>query len=114
MDRNDTEEGPRRNGEVATREGGVDRNAKSSSHGWTTNRSPPARVAWIETFAPCACLQGWRAVATREGGVDRNIEVGRGAGKNGVATREGGVDRNTWTKEEIINKASRHPRGWRG
>ena len=62
-----------------------------------TNRcgqSPPARVAWIETG--CAARQCTaHHVATREGGVDRNAKVDDTlSGVPGVATREGGVDRN--------------------
>ena len=56
-------------------------------------RSPPARVAWIETYTAqflCFAL----TVATREGGVDRNKQGVLRALKDGVATREGGVDRN--------------------
>ena len=57
---------------VATREGGVDRNALDVVQFLLDGGSPPARVAWIETslyrhFATCL------VVATREGGVDRNI-----------------------------------------
>ena len=40
---------PERTAKVATREGGVDRNVDADRgfrHGWL---SPPARVAWIET-----------------------------------------------------------------
>ena len=35
---------------VATREGGVDRNVTRKECQQTTDGSPPARVAWIETF----------------------------------------------------------------
>ena len=34
---------------VATREGGVDRNLPADDRGQRHRRSPPARVAWIET-----------------------------------------------------------------
>ena len=37
-------------------------------------RSPPARVAWIETPGGAALWQTL-TVATREGGVDRNIAI---------------------------------------
>ena len=40
---------PRR---VATREGGVDRNATKRMNRHQGNASPPARVAWIETQRP--------------------------------------------------------------
>ena len=58
------------------------------------SRSPPARVAWIETQAFKAC-HVHPGVATREGGVDRNSKSANTTnGKIKVATREGGVDRN--------------------
>ena len=57
--------------EVATREGGVDRNVQGLWNGIKGILSPPARVAWIETRN--RKLPQWkRTVATREGGVDRN------------------------------------------
>ena len=56
---------------VATREGGVDRNAFWLSMMSRVPVSPPARVAWIETILIIALLLAY-AVATREGGVDRN------------------------------------------
>ena len=55
---------------VATREGGVDRNALLAS-------------------SPCGL-----PVATLAGGVDRNITSSGTLDKKDVATREGGVDRN--------------------
>ena len=57
---------------VATREGGVDRNASWAAAFWRAHGSPPARVAWIETAirAQGSCTS---FVATREGGVDRNL-----------------------------------------
>ena len=58
-------------GYVATREGGVDRNCFMGGNGWNRNRSPPARVAWIETIRVIGSRPGG-VVATREGGVDRN------------------------------------------
>ena len=57
--------------------------------------SPPARVAWIETFtADFPAISS--KVATREGGVDRNVFLLPYAAALLVATREGGVDRNRW------------------
>ena len=79
--------------------------------------SPPARVAWIETFNGDGDFKIAEYVATREGGVDRNKLVSRSNLVSGqspparvawieteyqpterhcwqVATREGGVDRN--------------------
>ena len=77
---------------VATREGGVDRNKQKL-------------YIWIVLFN----------VATREGGVDRNKDLTETtAAQLAVATREGGVDRNLC---EVANSRSckcRHPRGWRG
>ena len=73
VDRNPWTDDPiLRDGKVATREGGVDRNTVQL-RGWgQARRSPPARVAWIETlpFPFCTIKFG---VATREGGVDRNF-----------------------------------------
>ena len=76
---------------VATREGGVDRNSvRELSYGgiW---RSPPARVAWIETILEAASTV-----------------------RNYVATREGGVDRNFRLSTDLLSYVGRHPRGWRG
>ena len=57
-------------------------------------RSPPARVAWIETLWVLRTVAA-ALVATREGGVDRNVEYPQElGGGDPVATREGGVDRN--------------------
>ena len=39
---------------VATREGGVDRNQNGSICGLLCGLSPPARVAWIETYLSAA------------------------------------------------------------
>ena len=80
---------------VATREGGVDRNRRQNAMFRLIARSPPARVAWIETnfrhFAPQPNF-----VATREGGVDRNSPPFASLYTYSVATREGGVDRNNY------------------
>ena len=101
---------------VATREGGVDRNytrlipigkdglSPPARVAWietamkqtksACSTSPPARVAWIETFRSCSGTS-LMVVATREGGVDRNLFCKNMSGtKRCVATREGGVDRN--------------------
>ena len=58
--------------EVATREGGVDRNGTHSFRENRNCRSPPARVAWIETKMGLGIVFTLN-VATREGGVDRNV-----------------------------------------
>ena len=80
---------------VATREGGVDRNVQIANTPQRVVESPPARVAWIETSLICPSDMS-QVVATREGGVDRNIPSNVSASSNHVmvATREGGVDRN--------------------
>ena len=78
---------------VATREGGVDRNNGYIAELHKGERSPPARVAWIETPRPC-CKALTAIVATREGGVDRNENLETVVIYLTVATREGGVDRN--------------------
>ena len=57
---------------VATREGGVDRNSTSKLLTPLQSTSPPARVAWIETFSRAFVGPILHHVATREGGVDRN------------------------------------------
>ena len=73
----------------------MDRNTIASTSAITDGSSPPARVAWIETWiAHYAAACGY--VATREGGVDRNDKkINALAARHCVATREGGVDRNT-------------------
>ena len=58
--------------EVATREGGVDRNTTEDWKLAEKIASPPARVAWIETYVRWG-NEHIRTVATREGGVDRNF-----------------------------------------
>ena len=76
--------------EVATREGGVDRNISTPV--------PPYDVG----------------VATREGGVDRNTRLISSSCSRHVATREGGVDRNNLVMSYVLRYMRRHPRGWRG
>ena len=78
--------------QVATREGGVDRNWSAMTSPRRKPASPPARVAWIETPGGAALWQTL-TVATREGGVDRNPES---------------------CTTEHTHRARRHPRGWRG
>ena len=95
MDRNRPNDFGEYQGEVvATREGGVDRNRRRIAIGYGSCKSPPARVAWIETTYRAAAASSGR-VATREGGVDRNFCITPLASfLPSVATREGGVDRN--------------------
>ena len=69
----------------------MDRNKHINLENVFDGMSPPARVAWIETYQHCDNTAG-----------------------NGVATREGGVDRNTLGIRCIGETAGRHPRGWRG
>ena len=52
----------------------MDRNTLATTGKNTLTRSPPARVAWIETLKKPNHEQDVK-VATREGGVDRNIRV---------------------------------------
>ena len=100
---------------VATREGGVDRNFQPGQRRARFNASPPARVAWIETINFTAIQQVTLSVATREGGVDRNFHVfSRLKCVIVVATREGGVDRNRHKNSAVTLMYRRHPRGWRG
>ena len=98
---------------VATHEGGVDRNHPCPHSERRARRSPPARVAWIETRCQF-CAQCWQNVATREGGVDRNCLPQRLRCLALVATREGGVDRNAVFAVCVPHQIRRHPRGWRG
>ena len=72
----------------------MDRNLMPLYHLALQHKSPPARVAWIETTSSLLMQAGCR-VATREGGVDRNYALGVSVGREAVATREGGVDRNS-------------------
>ena len=79
-------------------------------------KSPPARVAWIETVNGQNAVDCVDGVATREGGVDRN-SIFTASLKSSVlvATREGGVDRNEVSETyAAAGAARRHPRGWRG
>ena len=72
----------------------MDRNSEQFENGGGGLKSPPARVAWIETviISGIYCIA---TVATREGGVDRNAVVPvMPISVCTVATREGGVDRN--------------------
>ena len=97
MDRNVHVKGACQNINVATREGGVDRNivlrlkilaqvmSPPARVAWIETimvaiiadyltGSPPARVAWIETCNDCVVFVK-QPVATREGGVDRNTNI---------------------------------------
>ena len=72
MDRNDNVPSFRLRPAVATREGGVDRNIHNGRILCDAVTSPPARVAWIETYVAKGKFDAV-VVATREGGVDRNM-----------------------------------------
>ena len=100
-------------GEVASREGGVDRNRAYVSAIGSAIVSPPARGAWIAT-----CLlddgSGPVGVASREGGVDRNRAGSPITGPENVASREGGVDRNVTSSAASATPRCRLPRGGRG
>ena len=69
----------------------MDRNLGMKADKHKALKSPPARVAWIET----SYRQAQRKALT-------------------VATREGGVDRNARLGLSYTVKGGRHPRGWRG
>ena len=79
---------------VASREGGVDRNAdRVTGGGRTTVASREGGVDRNDGMADCKYHVG--AVASREGGVDRNEGgTSEAAIRQKVASREGGVDRN--------------------
>ena len=82
---------------VATREGGVDRNRGFCRSKCGCLRSPPARVAWIETSS---CLYGKRLLSVsppaRVAWIETLIACSISFSVI-VATREGGVDRNHWS-----------------
>ena len=85
---------------VATREGGVDRNKPPSGGAKLAFRSPPARVAWIETPKTSPAARAVCRVATREGGVDRN----RGVAISGSAGQWSPPARVAWIETGIIDK----------
>ena len=78
MDRNPKEPVSRLAVEVASREGGVDRNTDRRVF-FNGTRSPPARGAWIATMSNHTHPTG-ASVASREGGVDRNSSSSPRAG----------------------------------
>ena len=80
----------------------MDRNSEAVFTLPTKLSSPPARVAWIETFGSEPFSSALR-VATREGGVDRNPIFSIRNQLTIVATREGGVDRNVKSKHNPVN-----------
>ena len=99
---------------VATREGGVDRNQPPALICPHCGRSPPARVAWIETLHRPQPIH-YAYVATREGGVDRNCDDVQDA----VLQNASPPARVAWVETTLCAPAntmaaSRHPRGWRG
>ena len=84
-------------GDVATREGGVDRNVPVVCHIGYCHMSPPARVAWIETFL-VECVFYIGAVATREGGVDRNMFLGQLS----MSSPKSPPARVAWIKTQVV------------
>ena len=114
MDRNVYNQFGQKVPDVATREGGVDRNIQPVGIMFSTGMSPPARVAWIETCFPCSRTK-WNTVATREGGVDRNLS-NRLMWCSSMPSPPARV---AWI-ETILRisfsapASGRHPRGWRG
>ena len=120
---------------VATREGGVDRNDIAEGEYKDFFRSPPARVAWIETQKMCPCRFRHRSPPARVAWIETDlksyikksppspparvawIETSTWISmvwEESVATREGGVDRNRTMLDSFLALSSRHPRGWRG
>ena len=100
--------------DVATREGGVDRNSDRRRRLLPPLQSPPARVAWIETCWRTSGMRQWLASPpARVAWIETFSECGWPTGFT-VATREGGVDRNRECLRELGIAACRHPRGWRG
>ena len=81
--------------QVASREGGVDRNAMTvARRGGSIGRLPRGGRGSQQGHVGNPPFDV--VVASREGGVDRNAEIYVwGAGSGGVASREGGVDRNS-------------------
>ena len=83
---------------VASREGGVDRNARgrvqTASRGGRLPRGGRGSQQIREIVRP------YGIVASREGGVDRNPRSSSSATSPKVASREGGVDRNR--QEDVI------------
>ena len=104
---------------VATREGGVDRNAQTLVSLHIAEKSPPARVAWIETLrqVPASALNAkspparvaWietsnrstilsmrgRSPPARVAWIETTYSFAHSFLHLFVATREGGVDRNS-------------------
>ena len=77
---------------VATREGGVDRNMKLHEFQKESNRSPPARVAWIETSSlVMSTASTVRSPPARVAWIETALSC-----------------------FVLLNLAGRHPRGWRG
>ena len=76
---------------VATREGGVDRNVGKKKTQDKEAQSPPARVAWIETYLPCTPACCLSSPPARVAWIETMADI--------------------YKKDE---KGRRHPRGWRG
>ena len=115
VDRNACGPGPDPWPRVATREGGVDRNAKITGGDVVSSVSPPARVAWIETLRPLT-YSFHRAIKSPPARVAwiETLSLMPASVRFTVATREGGVDRNVGFDGCVFGHSGRHPRGWRG
>ena len=79
--------------EVATREGGVDRNYGRLSGKSCREMSPPARVAWIETRLSEPVKSVLPSPPARVAWIETQAKQNQYL-IDQVATREGGVDRN--------------------
>ena len=100
--------------QVATREGGVDRNNPETAEVANESMSPPARVAWIETTWYKKELKNlYQSPPARVAWIETDV-VPKQCNDGTVATREGGVDRNFEYCEANKDDNCRHPRGWRG
>ena len=76
-------------------------------------RSPPARVAWIETKRTTKEKDQSGSPPARVAWIE-TLSVQKSKGHGSVATREGGVDRNSAFVALRMMISCRHPRGWRG
>ena len=95
--------------DVATHTGGVDRNvdiAKVNAYDW---KSPPTRVAWIETMQmPLKLVCMLASPPTRVAWIEtKQIRVDGVADQ--VATHTGGVDRKQTDAPQLIEKALSPP-----
>ena len=77
----------------------MDRNTITLDNGAEFAKSPPARVAWIETWVSCTAPPAHqRSPPARVAWIETFLRIAL-CGGLGVATREGGVDRNNSSME---------------